>query len=138
MTRRRSIVPLAAAALLLSGCSVGPEESGRPATGQTLDVSAFADRVEQDGTIVLDVRTPQEYAGGHLPDAVNIDLAADDFAERIEELEPEATYAVYCRTGSRSAEAMETMLDGGFVDVAHLEGGITAWESAGRDVVSTR
>ena len=84
---------------------------------------------------MIDVRTPAEYASGHLPKAQNIDLKGADFATRIAALDKNATYAVYCHSGKRSATTMEQMTGAGFTHVFDLAGGITDWKSAGRPVV---
>ena len=67
----------------------------------------------------LVVRTPEEFDEGHLEGARNIDVSAEDFESRIEELDRSASYVVYCRTGSRAAAAVRTMLDAGFEDVVN-------------------
>lgn len=133
-----------AATLTLTGCSTPASESAAlPAAGQpaassfrTLDAAAFAALVEQPDTIVLDVRTPAEFAAGHLEDALNVDVNAADFADRLAELDKGATYAVYCRSGNRSAAALEAMKAAGFTSADHLAGGIGAWQSAGLPTVS--
>ncbi len=119
---------LAAVVLVLAGCGSSTSETD-------LDVDAFAERVSAEGMTVLDVRTPAEFAEGHLAEAVNIDLSAPDFAARIAELDPAAPYAVYCRSGSRSAEALRLMQEAGFDDVAHLDGGIIDWQGSGGEIV---
>lgn len=73
----------------------------------------------EDGARVIDVRTPAEFDDGHLPEATNIDLSAPDFEERLGDLDPQGSYVVYCRTGNRSAQAIEIMLDMGFDDVVN-------------------
>lgn len=76
------------------------------------------DLVTASGTTVIDVRTPDEYAAGHLTGALNIDVNADTFDERVAELPRDGSYVVYCRTGSRSAEAAARMADLGFTGIA--------------------
>jgi phage shock protein E len=92
----------------------------------TAEVSQALD----DGARPIDVRTPEEHAAGHLPESVNIDVTAADFEQRIAELDPQASYVVYCRTGNRSASAVETMIDNGFDDVVN-GGGYDDLVSAG-------
>lgn len=84
-----------------------------------------------EGLIVLDVRTPEEFAEGHLADAINIDIADPAFGARLEELDPNSTVVLYCRCGNRSARAREVMAEMGFTDVADVGGGIVAWTTAG-------
>jgi rhodanese-related sulfurtransferase len=83
------------------------------------------------GTIVLDVRTPAEYASGHLPAAKNIDIEGSGFAAGIAALDKNGAYAVYCRSGNRSGTALEQMSAAGFTHVYDLAGGIGAWQSMG-------
>ena len=61
--------------------------------------------------MIIDVRTPAEYAGGHLDGAVLIDVQSPDFASRIGELDRNGSYVVYCRSGARSGMAMQQMID---------------------------
>lgn len=129
MIARRSLLILALGApgASLVGCS--------PATSDTLDVEAFAKLVATPGVVVLDVRTPQEYADGHLKGALLLDVNAPDFAAKVAQLDKAASYAVYCRSGNRSATALKIMKDAGIKQVAHLGQGITAWTKAGQPVV---
>lgn len=60
-------------------------------------------------TVIVDVRTPAEYAGGHLDGAVNIDLQSSSFATEISQLDPDADYIAYCQSGNRSAQAVVVM-----------------------------
>ncbi|MCL6641838.1 MAG: rhodanese-like domain-containing protein [Candidatus Bipolaricaulota bacterium] len=86
--------------------------------------------------IVLDVRTPEEFARGHLPEKtpMNLDFYASDFRERLSRLDRGRTYLVYCRTGNRSGETVALMKELGFRRVYDLQGGILAWQSAGLPV----
>lgn len=91
--------------------------------------------IEQDATVnVLDVRTPEEFATGHLPQARNVPLA-DDFDAALEDLDPRAAYVVYCQSGARSAEAAGKMVDAGFTNVVDA-GGIEQLRQAGAEVVT--
>jgi len=65
-------------------------------------------------TVVLDVRTPGEFAEGHLDGAVNLDVQAADFDARAAELDPDADYVVYCRSGNRAGTAITRLSDLGF------------------------
>ncbi len=85
--------------------------------------------------ILLDVRTPAEYAAGHIEGAVNVDYEAADFRDRVDKLERVKTYLVYCQTGVRSAAASEVMVEFGFHYVENMLGGITEWQAAGYPVI---
>jgi len=91
----------------------------------------FATAMKQPGTIVIDVRTPTEFASGHLAAARNINIEGADFAARIGALDKNATYAVYCRSGNRSGAALEQMTAAGFTHTYDLAGGVGAWQSMG-------
>ncbi len=121
--------------LLMAFTAVGCGSDGPAANGSAVDVETFQTRMAEPDMVVLDVRTPEEYAAGHLAGAVNIDLESADFSERIDELDPKSSYDVYCRSDNRSGVAVEEMVDDGFVDVVHLDGGIVDWESVGGDIV---
>ena len=86
-------------------------------------------------TVVLDVRTPVEFAEGHLDGAVNIDVQAADFAARAAELPTDSEIVVYCRSGNRSAAAVATLRDLGFTDLTDLGGMADAATATGLDVV---
>lgn len=100
-----------------------------------LDAAEFAEFIQTEGVVVIDVRTPDEYAGGHIEGALNIDVNGSDFADQIAALDPAASYAIYCRSGNRSLTAMQQLSEAGFVDLRDLQGGISAWTSAGYPVV---
>ncbi len=85
--------------------------------------------------IVLDVRSPQEFASGHIPRAINIDIRAAEFIENVKKLSKDKTYLVYCAIGGRSAKAC-TQMDGlKFKDTVNLLGGIRAWQAGGNNPV---
>lgn len=84
----------------------------------TLSACATAAPIElSDETVVLDVRTASEYAGGHLDGAINADVTNGELAALIAELPKDDEYVVYCRSGNRSAQAVQLMRDAGFTRV---------------------
>jgi len=132
----RGIAAAALAVVAITGVSAcsssAPASSSTsPATAQHVAASDFSTAMKAPGTIVVDVRTPAEYAGGHLTQAQNIDIESSDFATRIAALDKNATYAVYCRSGNRSGTALEQMTAAGFTHVYDLAGGIGAWQNMG-------
>jgi len=116
--------------------SAGPTAAAAPANGAKIGAADFAAALKRPGTTIVDVRTPQEFAQGHLPGAVNFDVSSPDFSTQLAALDPSAPYAVYCHSGNRSGVAVATMAEQGFTDAYHLQGGITAWEQAGGEVVT--
>ena len=87
-------------------------------------------------TVVIDVRTPGEYASGHLEGAVNIDVNSGVFAEQVATLDPSGDYVVYCRSGNRSAQAVKAMEDLGFEQVRDAGGVNAAADATGLGIVT--
>ncbi len=85
-------------------------------------------------TVVLDVRTKKEYSEGHIPGSVLIDFNSDDFEQQVKKLDKNKTYLVHCAAGGRSARACKKMEQLGFKKLYNLEGGMGAWEKAGKPV----
>jgi rhodanese-related sulfurtransferase len=84
--------------------------------------------------IVIDVRTPGEFSGGHLEGAENIDYYHPDFRSRIERKDRSSRYLVYCKRGIRGHKTMEMMRECGFADVTNIGGGFDNWNSQGLPV----
>lgn len=109
------------------GCSASGQSKTEP-----IDPAAFQQKMEQSGPkIILDVRTPAEYAGGHLAGAINYDIYDTAFASRLSGLDNTKPVFVYCKGGGRSAEAARQLKEIGFDAVYDLRGGIMAWERNG-------
>lgn len=85
--------------------------------------------------VILDIRTPNEVAEGHIQDAEFIDFLGDDFEKGLESLDKKKTYYVYCRSAKRTIPATEKMKEMGFKKVYMLEGGLNNWVSAGKEIV---
>ena len=102
----------------------------------TITPDALAERIEKKDAdiVVLDVRTPQEFASGHVPGALNI--PHDQLPNRIAELigAKDKDIVVYCRSGKRAARAQQTLAEHGFERVLHLDGDILKWEEEKRPV----
>ncbi|MDE5794591.1 MAG: rhodanese-like domain-containing protein [Muribaculaceae bacterium] len=93
-----------------------------------MDVERFAEYLTNNSVQLLDVRTPEEYAEGHIAGSRNINVFDSDFIDEAEKtLDKSKPVAVYCRSGKRSADAARELSDIGF-NVVNLEGGILAWE----------
>jgi rhodanese-related sulfurtransferase len=107
--------------LALSGCS----SSG--STSPQLGIEDFAAKSAEAGVVVLDVRTPAEFAN-----AINIDFQSGNFEAEISALDKTATYAVYCRSGNRSGQAVKVMADLGFTNLYDMDGGVIDWAAAGK------
>ncbi|HEV7948535.1 MAG TPA: rhodanese-like domain-containing protein [Glaciihabitans sp.] len=79
-----------------------------------------------DTTVVIDVRTPEEFAAGHLDGAINIDVQSPTFDSAAAELPTDGDYVVYCRTGARAAGAIDRLQDLGFTSLTNAGGLETA------------
>ena len=95
----------------------------------TLSYPEFIKKVKETNGQLIDIRTPQEHASGHLPDSRLINFLAPDFAENISKLDKDDHYFLYCRSGNRSNKALKQMEDMGFKNVYHLHGGVIGMEA---------
>ena len=81
----------------------------------------------KEGFSILDVRTPEEFKAGRIEGSENIDYYADDFKAKLENLDKDRTYFIYCRSGNRSGRVLKLMEEIGFERVYNLRGGIQSW-----------
>ena len=89
---------------------------------------------EDTSIAVLDVRTPGEYAEGHIKGAKNIDFRGEDFAAKIGDLDKSKRYLVHCKSGGRSGQSLAQFEKLGFANIVHLDDGFDAWKAAGHPV----
>lgn len=97
---------------------------------QDISVDAFKKQMTADGVVVLDVRTPGEIAAGKIEGAMEIDFRGDDFEAKIDALDKDKTYLIYCKSGGRSSNTCKSMAGKGFKHLYNLEGGYTAWSKS--------
>jgi rhodanese-related sulfurtransferase len=109
--------------LVLTGCSSS-------SSAADLSVTEFSTKIAEAGVITLDVRTPGEFNDGHIEGALLIDFQSGNFENEIESLDKNQTYAVYCRSGSRSGQAVKVMREAGFNDIYNLDGGVIDWTNS--------
>ena len=124
----KKIVALIASALLLAGCSSS-------SSAIDLSVTEFSSKITESGVVTLDVRTPGEFTEGYIEGARLIDFQSGNFENEIATLDKNATYAVYCRSGNRSGQAVKVMKDAGFSNVFNMNGGVIEWANAGLPLV---
>lgn len=86
------------------------------------------ERGGQTDFVILDVRTPEEFAEGYIAGAVNLDVQSRDFEKKLRALDRKKTYLVYCRTGNRSRRATIAMEALGFRSILHMHEGIVRWK----------
>ena len=153
--RRRTLISLAAAASLaltigLSGCSsdstatetvavaevAGPAAAVEAPDGPVrVGVDEFRAVLADPDVAIVDVRTPEEFAAGHIEGAINIPVEYPDYIDRVSQLDPNVTYAVYCRSGNRSQPAVAGMTSVGINAIYELESGTVGWTAEGQPLV---
>ena len=140
-TSRQFVSALLAVALVIAGCSNGDSE----ALGETQSTAGIRVVSATEGAeiqadppadlVILDVRTPEEFAEGHLEGAILVDFYDDDFADQLAQLDPDVPYLLYCRSGNRSGQTRGILEGLGFADVADIDGGIISWTNAGLSTI---
>ena len=135
MYRSVAIVLLTALAALVGACGADAETGVRAVSPDDAYDVLFESPPE--GLVVLDVRTSEEFASQRLPDATMIDFYSPDFAEQIADLDRDAPYLMYCRSGNRSGQTAELMKELGFTNVQDVDGGIVSWLDAGHPFVTS-
>jgi len=128
---------------VLSGKAVAQSDKSQ-AKGEASSAVSSVNNVEADQAakllqenkkiVVLDVRTPEEFAAGHIAGATNLDFRNPDFEKKLSALDKSKSYLVHCAAGGRSAKTRELMKKQQFQSIYHLEGGLKAWEKAGKPV----
>jgi len=116
-----------AAVALISGCRTAAANETNP------EVAGVASTL---GAIIIDVRTPEEFAAGHLDGALLIDIKDASFDAKIAALDPNAEYMVYCRSGNRSAQAVTRMREAGIPKITDLGSLENASATTGVEIVT--
>jgi rhodanese-related sulfurtransferase len=98
-----------------------------------INAADFEKRRTKGKTVLLDVRTPEEFAKGHIPGAINADINSPDFTAKAAQFDKNQTVLVNCHAGSRGAIASAELAKMGFKTVCNLEGGLDAWKAAGHE-----
>lgn len=117
--------------LAISSCTeaqrTGPRTSNVQTISKVVSAEEFKAKMGEKDVQIIDVRTPQEYKGGKIGDAKNIDFYSADFKAMISKLDKSKPTLVYCAAGGRSGEAVEMMESLDFKEVYDLKGGYNAW-----------
>ncbi len=127
---RTQVIAIAVLFLLTVPAFAQPEPPPEAPSIAPSELSAR--RASGEAPVVIDVRTPEEYAAGHIPGALNIPF--DQVAQRISEVEAPHGVALYCMVGPRARKGESALLSAGYTSVLHLEGGLAAWQAAGLPV----
>ena len=129
----RLLLVLVISSVFLFSCSDKvQDENAQQAKTKTeqLDAAAFRSAVvdQSKDIIILDVRTPDEYAEGAIPNAINMDFLNTNFVNELKSLDKSKEVYVYCAAGGRSAKAARIMEDMGFERILELKGGLSAYQ----------
>ncbi|WP_417195949.1 rhodanese-like domain-containing protein [Bizionia sp.] len=129
----KNIFGIALLILVLSIASC--QQSSKNDAIQVVTTEEMQMLLDLDDVQLIDVRTPEEYAEGYIANFQNIDFLSETFDEDILKLDKDKPVILYCKSGGRSAECAEKMLDAGFTKIYDFKGGITKWEHEGHAVV---
>lgn len=122
----KKLIPILLSALLLTGC--GGMSSDKTTTYRSISMDAAVAMMEQEqGYIILDVRRPDEFAEGHIPNAINVANESIGTDEIPELPDKDQLIFVYCRSGRRSKEASEKLVKLGYTNIVEF-GGILYWK----------
>lgn len=143
MIKSYMFIPFIALMLFMTSCNSQSAKAAKKVAGTNTEVKAVTDFFENIGVekfngliaankkSLIDVRTPGEFADGHITGASNLNVLNASFASNIQKMDKSKTYLVYCRSGNRSGKAMQQMKNAGFTKIYNLAGGVKAWKSAG-------
>ncbi len=130
--------------MITAGCAKVSNTPPEDANNQfkafaSLSPYEFQKKSQENGVIVIDIRTPQEIARGKAIDAaLEMDFYAPDFQRRLQALDKNSPYLIYCRSGNRTSAALSMMKKMGFTNVHDLKGGMSAWNRKGCQTLCAR
>ncbi|MHA7058310.1 rhodanese-like domain-containing protein [Aquimarina sp. M1] len=129
----KTILKVVALSMLLVNCKDNhPQNAG---VVERITVEEMDSLLEMEKVQLIDVRTPKEYAEGHIDGAINIDFSDENFETLISEVDKSKPVAVYCGRGGRSGKCSAYMKKAGFTKIYDLDGGITEWKYNGKSLV---
>lgn len=116
------------------------EQDKSSSKGNTVFANITVDKAksmldESAGYILLDIRTPGEFASGYIEGAINIDYYESNYRDELAKLDRDKVYIIYCRSGNRSGKSLRIMKSLGFKTVYNVLGGINKWKSSGYGLV---
>jgi phage shock protein E len=116
--------------LFVTACTTSNSSAAR------VSAPEFLDQISAAGVVLIDVRTPEEFAAGHLPNALNINVESADFESQVAALDKNTTYGVYCRSGNRSSVASDKMSELGFTSLINSSAGLDELVANGATAVT--
>lgn len=123
------LVSLTAALVLLGACSSdqNPDQIIEDVTLEEA-FTLMEDNQGRDGFVIIDLRSAEEYASGHIEGAINLDYTSTDFSQELDELDRSKTYLLYAYKDDVSGEVLDMMGELGFAEVYNMLGGMERWE----------
>lgn len=125
MTTKIKVLLIAFLAIAQLGCKKQPLSTQQANTIEVLTPEQFKDKSE--GQTIIDIRTPQEYAQGHIEEAVNINYFDNQFLDKVSKFDKSKPVFIYCRSGNRTSSASRKLAKAGFEKVYDLQNGILNW-----------
>ena len=122
----KKLIPILLSALMFTGCSGTSNNQTNTYRQITMD-EAVTMMTQETGYVILDVRRPDEFAAGHIPNAINVANETIGTTEILELPDKDQLIMVYCRSGRRSKEASEKLVKLGYTNIVEF-GGILDWK----------
>ena len=119
---------------LTSGC-VGDETTTIEDITTQEAFTLIQDNQNNPDFVIIDVRTPDEFAGEHIENVTNIDFYSETFRDKLNNLDKNKTYLIYCKVGDRSGSALDIMAELNFKKAYNILGGINQWKTEGLPTV---
>ena len=132
------LVSLIIGVILTGGCIGQVNEAPTQIIENITPPEAFTliqDNQNNPDFVIIDVRTPEEFADGHIENAINLDYYSETFQDELNKLDKNKTYLIYCRSGKRSSNALNIMQELNFREVYNMSGGILEWQAEGLPTV---
>ena len=122
-------------AITLVGCNNSKPSKKITKYGELSVITPAEFKEKSVGQTIIDIRTPEEFASGHIEDAININLFDKTFSDQIAKLDKSEPIFLYCRSGSRSKSASKKVSNLGFEKVYDLQGGIIKWVRSNNEII---
>mgnify|MGYP003585913714 CR=1 FL=1 len=125
----KKVLSLLVILLSFSSCIKKPVEGVR-----VVDVATYETEMSKPNVQLIDVRTPAEYAEGHIANSKNINITGEDFDAQVALLDKSKPVLLYCKSGMRSAKASLRLKELGFENITDLDGGFGTWRNANKPI----
>ena len=131
-------VLLVVSLILTVGCAAEEIEAPTQIVENVTAQEAFTliqDNQNNPDFVILDVRTPEEFADGHIEKAINMDFYSETFRDELNKLDKNKAYLLHCRSGNRSGKTLNIMKELKFMKIYHMTGGMIKWEAEGLPII---